>query len=305
MEDGEDHGGAQGVGAGGRRPQEARLRPEVVGHDGGPALPGPAGQPLAPDERPAAGDRLHRRHGCARRRPGAGVHERAAETLRLPERGGVPVELGAQRRQQQLEGRLGVRRLRQRRGDPQRRGQVAAHLQLALEPDGGAGVAEHTDDHAPGGRIRRAGDPRQGQLDGDLRPVRVLRRELCGRPEERARARRAESREAGGVRRPESLRHQHRQGLSAQGLRVVAEQGAHRTVRVDDAALVVGDDHDVGQGLEQGGGGESRDGHWALTPSRRRMRRPRVAYGTSGTEHALSTCRQIDRSSGAGARLRR
>jgi hypothetical protein len=55
----------------------------------------------------------------------------------------------------------------------------------------------------------------------------------------------------------EALGHEDGERLAAQRGGVPAQERADRRIGVDDAAVGVGDDHDVGQRLQEGGGGDS------------------------------------------------
>jgi hypothetical protein len=112
----------------------------------------------------------------------------------LPEAGRVPVELGAERREQLLEGDVGVPGLGQRGGHPQRRGQVATDLELTLQSDQRARVAEDAHDHTtrhsaalrgqhPLARVVQTGER---EFRRDLRAVRVQRRHVGRRAEQLA-----------------------------------------------------------------------------------------------------------------------
>ena len=227
-EDREGDGGAQVVGADGVAAEDARIGPEVLDDDRFVALPHGAGQSLAADEGAEAGVGLQRRHRLPGRRPRRGVGQAAAARLGLPERGGVPVQLGAQRGQQPLERDVGVRRLGQRRGDAEGGGEVAADLQLALEPDGGGRVAQHGD-ATPRRRARRRRPAATGSARPAPRTPSACRAGSCVVEPTSLPVRVARKRaKPGRVRRPEPLGDQHGQRRAAQLGRVVAQQRGGR-----------------------------------------------------------------------------
>jgi hypothetical protein len=193
------------------------------------------------------------------------VDQRAAASRRLPQGRGIPVELGAQRGQELPEGDVGVARLRQSGGHPQGRREVAPDLELALQPDQGAGVPQDGDDDPTGRRLLGRGNgavgvavqARERQFDLDLGPVRVQGRDLGRRADEPADPGGQESVEPLHVGCPEALGDEHGERLTAQGGGLPAQERADRGIGVDDSAVGVGDDHDVGQRLQEGWGGDS------------------------------------------------
>jgi hypothetical protein len=197
------------------------------------------------------------------------VDQPAALALGLPERGGIPVELGAQRGQEPLEGHVRVGRLGEGGSDPQRRRQVAADLQLPFEPDGGAGVAEDGDHEAGvGAAAGRRVDPRQGEADGDLPAVGVQGGELARGADQLTLAGGPEPGETGGVGAAEALGHEHRQRPAEEVGRGVSQELGHSRIDVGDLPVRVGDDDGVGQGLEQRAGRQSRVQHACAAPRR-------------------------------------
>ena len=137
------------AGGSGRRTRGPRPRPAA----GRQARPG----------RPSPRDEVRGRRPAERARPRPAAStvpawaSRPPHALGLPQRGGVPVEFGAERGQQLLEGHVGVRGVGQRGGHAQGRVQVAPDLELALQPDGRADVTEDADRRARR-RVRPLGE---------------------------------------------------------------------------------------------------------------------------------------------------
>jgi hypothetical protein len=224
--------------------------------------------------------------------PGADVVQRPAGAVGLPEGGGVPVQLGAQGRQQVAEGDVGVGRLGERGGDPQRRRQVAADHQLALQQDRGARVAEDGDHprRLRPGAVRRW-HHRERDVDGDLVAVGVHRRQLGGASGQLALPGGQEAGVVGAVAAAEALGHEDLQRAAQDGAGLVAQQHPHVRVDVGDPARGVGDDHGVRQCGQQG-----RRRHRGLVVERHPLTSnpglpPRVAHVLSATQHGVSTHR--------------